>query len=56
MADQGGEISLFQVIHARIDTEIDISIAIKPLTTKSGKQIYLEELKQLRLIKQVPVT
>ena len=34
MADRGGEFSLFQGIHVRIDVKIDISITIRPMITK----------------------
>ena len=40
----------------RIDIGIDISISIGPMATKFDKQVYLEELTQMRLIKQVTVT
>ena len=53
MADQGGEFSFFQDIHVRIDIRSDISISIRPITTKFGKQVHLQDLTQMRLIKQV---
>ena len=53
MADRRSEYSFLQVIHIRIDNEIDIFISIRPMTTKFRKQIHLEELTQLKLIKQV---
>ena len=56
MPDQGGELSFFQGIHVRIDIRIYISISITPMTTKFGKQVHLQELIQMRLIKQVLVT
>ena len=40
----------------RIDIGIDISISISAIATKFDKQVYLEELTQMRLIKQVTVT
>ena len=43
-------------VHMRIDIGIDISISIRPMATKFDKQVYLEELTQMRLIKQVTVT
>ena len=46
----------FQVLHAKIDIRIDISISIRSMTTKFGKQVHLEQLSQIRLIKQVLVT
>ena len=39
----------------RIGIRIDISISIRPLTTKFGKQVHLQDLTQMILIKQVPV-
>ena len=56
MADQGGEFSFFQDIHVRIDIRSDISISIRPITTKFGKQVHLQDLTQMRLIKQVLMT
>ena len=56
MADRGGGIGFFQGIHAEIDLKIDISLSIKPMTTKFGKQVHLQESSQMRLIKQVLVT
>ena len=47
MADRGGEFSIFQGIHVRFDTRIDIS--------RFGKQVHLQDLTQTRLIKQVLV-
>ena len=35
MVDQGGEFSIFQSIHVRFGTRIDISISIRPMTTKA---------------------
>ena len=46
----------FRGIHVRIDIRIDVSISIRPLTNKFGKQVHLEKLTQLRLISQVLVT
>ena len=45
--------SFFQGIHVRIDIRINISIS---MITKFGKQVYLQDLIQMRLIKQVLVT
>ena len=56
MADQGREFSFFQDIHVRIDIRSDISISIRPMTTKCGKQVHLQDLTQMRLIKQVLMT
>ena len=56
MADLGGEFNFFRGIHERIDIIIDISNSIRPMTTKFGKQVHLQGLTQMRLIKQVLVT
>ena len=56
MADRGSEFRSFQGVHVRIDTKIDTSISIRPMTIKLGKQAHLRELSQLRLTKQVLVT
>ena len=58
MADWDCEFNFFQGIHVKIDIRIDISISIRPMTIKFGRQIHLEqkELTQMRLIKQVLVT
>ena len=56
MADRSGEFSFFQGIHVRIDIRIDISISIKPMTTIFGKQLHLQGLTQMKLIKQGLVT
>ena len=36
MAALGGEFMFFQDIHVRIDIAIDISISLRPMTTKTG--------------------
>ena len=46
MADRGGEFRFFQGIHVRID----ISISVRPMITKFGKQVHLQDLTQMRLI------
>ena len=56
MADRGGEFSFFQGFHEKIDIRIDISISIKPMTTRFGKQVHLQDLTQMKLIKQMLVT
>ena len=43
MADKDGESSFFRGIHERIDIRIDISIPIRPMIIKFGKQVHLEE-------------
>ena len=56
MADLGSEFTFFQDIHVSSDTRIDISISIRPMTTKFAKKIHLQELTQIKLTKQVLVT
>ena len=56
MVDLDDEFSFFQGIHVRIDIGIDISISIWAMITKFDKQVHLQNLTQLRLIKQVLVT
>ena len=56
MADRGGECSFFQGIHVRTDIRIDISISMRPIITKFGKQVHLQNSPQMRLIKLVLVT
>ena len=56
MAHRGSEFNFFQDIYVRIDIRIDISISIRPMNTKFDKQVYLQDLPQMRLIKQVLVT
>ena len=53
MAGRGVEFRFLRDNHVRIDIKIDISISIRPMTTKFGKQLHLEELTKIRLIKQV---
>ena len=43
-------------IHVRNDIWTDIPISIRPMTTKFGKQAHLQDLTQMRLMKQVQVT
>ena len=56
MADRGGEFSFFLGFHVKLDTRIDISSSVRPMTTKFDKLVNLEKLTQMRLIKQVLVT
>ena len=56
MVDRDGEFSFFQGIHVRIGSRIDISISVRPMITKFGKHVHLQNLTQVRLIKQVLVT
>ena len=55
LVDQSYEFSFFWDIHVRINERIYISISIRPMKTKFGKQLHLEELTQVRLMKQVLV-
>ena len=52
----GGVFSFFQGIHVRINIRIDIYISLRPLITKFGKQVHLQDLTQMKLIKQALVT
>ena len=56
MADQSSKLSIFQGILVRTGIGTDISISIRPMITKFGKQVNLEDLTQMSLIKQVLVT
>ena len=56
MAGVGGEFSFFRGNHVRIDIRIFISIFTRPMTTKFVKVVHLEELTQMRLIKQILMT
>ena len=56
MAERGGEFRYFRGNNERIDIVIHIPISIRPMTTKFGKQVHLEELTQVRVIKRVLVT
>ena len=47
MTDQGGEFSLFQGIHVRIDTEIDISISIRPVNPRFGNWELISDVLKL---------
>ena len=56
MGDRGGEFSIFmQFIHVRFDIRIGIFISIRLMITKFGKQVHLQDLIQMRLIKLVLV-
>ena len=52
MADQECEFSFFKEIHVRIH----ISISVRPMITKFGKLVHLQDLTQMRPIKHVLVT
>ena len=56
MADWDGEFIFFQGIQIRTNIIIDISMSIRPMTTKFGKKVYLHDLTKMKLIKQVLVT
>ena len=56
MADKFGEFSFLQEIHLRTYKRIDTSISIRSMTIKFGKQVHLEELRQMKLTKEVLVT
>ena len=56
MVDQGSAFSFFQSIHVRINIRIDMSISIRPMITKFGIQVHLQNLIQMRLIMQELVT
>ena len=56
MVDRDSEFSIFQGIHVRFDIRIDMFISIRPMITKFGKQVHLQDLTQIRLIKLVLVT
>ena len=51
----GASLTFSKSIYVRTDIRIDISISMKHITTKFDKQVYLEVLPQIRLIKQVVV-
>ena len=53
MVDLGGKFSFLCGMNVRIDIRIDISISIRPMTTKFNNQVQLETLTQVRLMKQV---
>ena len=56
MVDQGCDFNFFRDVRVETDIRIDIAISIRPMTTKLGKHVHLEELTQMRLIKQGMVT
>ena len=56
MVDRGGEFSFFQDIHVTIDKRIDISVSVRPMIPQVGNQVHLQNLTQMRLIKQVLMT
>ena len=56
MTDRGGEFSIFRKDNVRTDKRLDIFISIRPMTMQFGEQVHLEEMNQMRLIKQVLVS
>ena len=44
MVDWGSEFSILQGIHVRFDIKIDISVSLKPVITKLGKQVKIQDL------------
>ena len=54
MVDSGGEFTIFQDV--KIDIRIGISISIRPMTTQFDKLVHLQDLTQIRPIKQMLVT
>ena len=47
--------SAFSKVSMQELIRIDISLSIRPVITKFGKQVHLQDFTQLRLIKQVLV-
>ena len=47
MVDRGSEFSIVQGNHVRFDIRIDIFISIRPMITKYGKQVHLQDLTQI---------
>lgn len=56
MANRFGEFRFLLGIHVRLDMGINVTISIRPMTNKFGRQVHLEKLTQMRLIKQLLVT
>ena len=56
MADRGAEFSFLLGIYVRTGIRIGISMSIKPMITKLGKQVHLQELTQMKVIKWILVT
>ena len=56
MADRGGEYSFLQDTHVTIDKRINISSSKRHMATNFTEHVHLQELTQMRLIKQVLVT
>ena len=45
--------SFFQGVYVRIDIKNDIFISIRPMTTKFGNRVHLEDSTQMKLINQM---
>ena len=56
IASRGCEFSFFRRIHGGIDIRINLSNSIRPMNTERGKQVHLEELNQVSVIKHMVVT
>ena len=56
MMDQGSEFSFPWGPHLKINIRIDICLSIRPTTTRLSNQVHLDELNQMKLIKQVQMT
>ena len=48
-------VQFLQGIQVRLDIKTNISFSVRPINTRFGKQVHLEELTQMRLIEQVLV-
>ena len=55
MKNQGAEFSIFRGTHVRFDIRINISIFLISMITRFCKQVHLQDLIQMRLIKQILV-
>ena len=51
MVDRGGGFCFFQGIHVRSYIRIDTSISIRAMITIFDKQVHLQDLTQVRLLK-----
>ena len=47
---------MFEDIHIKIYIKIDVSISIRPTTSRFGKQVHLQDLTEMSLIRHVLVT
>ena len=53
MSERSAEFSSFQDVHVRTDKRIDITISIRPMVIKFARQVHLQNLTQVRVIKHV---